>query len=80
MHQIALPWHWGFGSPDPGDAVNDLIGLSGDPNVSIHEGKAFVCDVRAGRSSSGTSKLAHVPRERHAPPNHDHPAETHDHE
>jgi formate dehydrogenase major subunit len=76
VHQIALPWHWGFGAPDAGDAVNDLIALTGDPNVSIHEGKAFVCDVRAGRSSSGTSRLAHVPRGRRVAPNRDHPAET----
>jgi formate dehydrogenase major subunit len=76
VHQIALPWHWGFGAPDAGDAVNDLIALTGDPNVSIHEGKAFDCDVRAGRSSSGTSLLAHVPRGRRVAPNRDHPAET----
>ena len=80
VHQVALPWHWGFGGPDGGDATNDLVMLSGDPNVSIHESKAFVCDVRAGRGSTGTSKLSGV----HAPvrgaPNRDHPAETHDHE
>ncbi len=80
VHQIALPWHWGFSAPDAGDAVNDLIGLTGDPNVSIHEGKAFVCDVRAGRSSRGTSMLADLPHELHAAPNRDHPAETHPHE
>jgi formate dehydrogenase major subunit len=80
VHQIALPWHWGFGAPDAGEAVNDLVALTGDPNVSIHEGKAFVCDVRAGRSSHGTSRLANVPREHGFPPNRDHPAETHPHE
>jgi formate dehydrogenase major subunit len=80
MHQIALPWHWGFGGPDGGDAANDLTLLSGDPNVSIHESKAFVCDVRAGRSSRGTSKLAGVHEPVHITPNLDHPAETRDHE
>jgi formate dehydrogenase major subunit len=25
--------------------VNELTSLVGDPNVSIHEGKAFVCNV-----------------------------------
>jgi formate dehydrogenase major subunit len=25
--------------------VNELTALVGDPNVSIHEGKAFVCNV-----------------------------------
>jgi formate dehydrogenase major subunit len=28
-----------------GDVVNDLTALVGDPNVSIHEGKVFVCQV-----------------------------------
>ena len=27
------------------DVVNELSALVGDPNVSIHEGKAFVCNV-----------------------------------
>jgi formate dehydrogenase major subunit len=77
VHQIALPWHWGFGGPDPGDAANDLIALSGDPNVSIEESKAFVCNVRAGRrEGSSTARLAGI---HDAPPgvapNRDHPAE-----
>jgi formate dehydrogenase major subunit len=76
VHQVALPWHWGFGGPSPGASANDINVLSGDPNVSIQESKAFVCDVRAGRTSTGTSKLAGVHDE---PPNvsvdHDHPAE-----
>jgi formate dehydrogenase major subunit len=25
--------------------VNDLTAWVGDPNVSVHEGKAFVCNV-----------------------------------
>jgi len=64
------------GGPVTGDAANDLILLSGDPNTSIHESKAFVVDVRAGRDSTGTSKLAGI---HDAPPgvapNRDHPAE-----
>jgi formate dehydrogenase major subunit len=76
IHQVALPWHWGFAGPDQGASANDINVMSGDPNVSIQESKAFVCDVRAGRSSTGTSKLAGV----HDPPpgvevDHDHPAE-----
>ena len=31
-----------------GDVVNDLSALVGDPNVSIHEAKVFVCAVRKG--------------------------------
>jgi formate dehydrogenase major subunit len=81
IHQIALPWHWGFGGPDPGDAANDLIALSGDPNVSIEESKAFVCNVRAGRrEGSPTARLAGIhDGAPDAAPNRDHPAETRPH-
>jgi hypothetical protein len=34
-----------------GDVVNDLSPMVGDPNVSIHEGKTFVCNIaRDGRA------------------------------
>jgi formate dehydrogenase major subunit len=59
VHQVALPWHWGYSDPFPGDSTNDLGVLSGDPNVSIQESKAFTCDVRAGRRRRpSTSRLA----------------------
>ena len=46
-----------------GDSTNDLGALSGDPNTSIQESKAFTCDVRAGRRDrSSTAKLADVHR------------------
>jgi formate dehydrogenase major subunit len=61
VHQVGLPWHWGYSRPFPGDSVNDLGALSGDPNVSIQESKAFTCDVRAGRRTRpSTSRLAGV--------------------
>src|SRR4051794_16355754 len=76
LHQIALPWHWGFAGPSPGDSANDINVLSGDPNVIIQESKAFVCNVRAGRSSTGTSKLAGVHYQPpDVAPDRDHPAE-----
>jgi formate dehydrogenase major subunit len=81
VHQVALPWHWGFEGPDKGATTNDLGALSGEPNVSIQESKAFVCDVRAGRNARGTRRLAGV---HDAPPgvapNRDHPAEHRAHE
>jgi formate dehydrogenase major subunit len=45
LHQVGMPWHWGWEGLSVGDVVNDLTSLVGDPNVSIHEGKAFVCNV-----------------------------------
>jgi formate dehydrogenase major subunit len=55
LHQIALPWHWGFAGPQPGDSANDLGALAADPNVSIQESKAFSCDVRSGRRTGETT-------------------------
>jgi formate dehydrogenase major subunit len=80
VHQLGLPWHWGFGGPAPGDPANDLNPLSGDPNVSIQESKAFVCNVRAGRKQRGTAVLAGVHEQpRGVAPNRDHPAEVRPH-
>jgi formate dehydrogenase major subunit len=45
VHQVGMPWHWGYMGLVTGAVVNDLSALVGDPNVSIHEGKAFVCNV-----------------------------------
>jgi formate dehydrogenase major subunit len=76
LHQVALPWHWGFAGDHPGDATNDLGVLSGDPNVSIQEDKAFSCNVRAGRRSrETTAKLAGVRADSHAAPDTDAPSE-----
>ncbi len=49
VHQVAMPFHWGSSGPNRGDVVNDLIPLSSEPNVSIHESKALLCDVVPGR-------------------------------
>jgi formate dehydrogenase major subunit len=48
IHQVGMPWHWGWEGVVTGDVVNTLTSLVGDPNVSIHEGKAFVCNVEKG--------------------------------
>jgi len=45
IHQVGMPWHWGYEGLSTGDVVNELTALVGDPNVSIHEGKAFVCNL-----------------------------------
>ena len=49
VHEIGLPWHWGWQARAEGDVVNNLSALVADPNVSIHEGKVFTCNVRAGK-------------------------------
>ncbi len=50
IHQVGIPFHWGYAGEVVGDVANDLVSLSAEPNVSIQEDKAFTCDVFAGRS------------------------------
>jgi formate dehydrogenase major subunit len=45
LHHVGMPWHWGYEGLVTGDIVNELTALVGDPNVTIHEGKAFVCNI-----------------------------------
>ncbi len=49
IHQIGLPFHWGYAGETVGSNANDLTSLVADPNVSMHEGKVFSCQVRPGR-------------------------------
>jgi formate dehydrogenase major subunit len=48
IHQIGVPWHWGYNGIAKGDITNDLSATVGDPNVYIQETKAFVCNVKKG--------------------------------
>ena len=50
VHQIGLPYHFGFGGLAKGGIANDLSALIEDPNSRIHEGKAFTCGLRKGRA------------------------------
>jgi len=49
VHQIGLPFHWGFQGKSTGSITNDLTHMVLEPNVSIEEAKAFTCNVRPGR-------------------------------
>lgn len=46
VHQIGLPWHWGYSGISTGDSGNVLTPHVGDANTMIPEFKAFLCDVR----------------------------------
>ena len=46
LHQVGLPIHWGYEGKVVGASANNLAALVADPNVTIHEGKAFVVNVR----------------------------------
>jgi formate dehydrogenase major subunit len=52
IHQIGLPFHWGYSGESVGSAANDLTALIADVNVSMHEGKVFQCQVYPGRLPS----------------------------
>jgi formate dehydrogenase major subunit len=49
VHQVGIPFHWAFAGEVVGGNANDLTSLVADPNVSMHECKAFACQVFAGR-------------------------------
>jgi formate dehydrogenase major subunit len=68
VHQVGLPWHWGYQGLARGDVSNDISALVADPNVSIHEGKVFSCQVRPGRRSAPASELHQQLIAQHNPP------------
>jgi formate dehydrogenase major subunit len=55
VHQVGLPYHWGFKGLVTGDSANDLFPIALDPNVHIQEVKAATCDIRPGRRPRGAA-------------------------
>lgn len=55
--QVGLPYHWGPNGYSTGDAANELLHLSLDPNVHIQESKAFAVDIRPGRRPRGPASV-----------------------
>ena len=53
VHQIAMPFHFGSAGPVRGGATNDLVPISGEPNVTIMEAKACTCNIVPGRLPRG---------------------------
>ena len=49
VHQIGIPWHWGYNGLATGDSANLLTPHVGDANTMIPEFKAFLCRVGKGR-------------------------------
>ncbi len=45
IHEVAMPWHWGFMGLSKGDSANALTPNVGDANTMIPEFKAFLVDV-----------------------------------
>lgn len=55
IHQVGVPWHFGFSGIATGGIANDLSALVKDPNSLIHEAKSFTCFVRRGRLNRNDS-------------------------
>ncbi|MBC5826231.1 MAG: hypothetical protein GIW99_00835, partial [Candidatus Eremiobacteraeota bacterium] len=49
LHQIGVPYNYGWLGLATGDSAGVLVPLAMDPNVSIHEAKTLTCDIRRGR-------------------------------
>jgi formate dehydrogenase major subunit len=60
IHQVGMPWHFGWLGYASGDIVNTLSAVVGDPNTTIHEGKAFTCNVRKGRLVRGSTGVGQI--------------------
>jgi formate dehydrogenase major subunit len=45
VHEVGVPWHWGFMSESCGCSANALTPHVGDANTMIPEFKAFLCKV-----------------------------------
>jgi len=53
VHQIGIPYNYGrMVGFARGDSPGELIALSTDPNVSIHEAKSLTCSIRPGRRAA----------------------------
>lgn len=48
VHQVAIAFHWGWAGLVKGDVPNDLVPISGEPNVVIQECKSLVCTLVPG--------------------------------
>ncbi len=57
IHEIGLPYHWGWKGMVTGDVVNDLLAISQEPNVRIMESKGLVCNLIRGKRAEGETAL-----------------------
>jgi formate dehydrogenase major subunit len=57
IHQIGIPWHFGWIHPvDGGDSANLLTPTVGDPNTMIPESKAFMANLKKAAPKQSTQK------------------------
>jgi len=46
VHQVGIPWHWGYTGLSTGASANELTPHIGDANTTIPEFKAFLVNVK----------------------------------
>ncbi len=46
VHEVGMPWHWGYCGLVTGGSANELTPAIGDANTMIPETKAFLCNIR----------------------------------
>jgi formate dehydrogenase major subunit len=56
VHQVGLPYHWGYKGMSKGDMANDLLAISEEPNVRIMESKALVCNIQPGTRAQSNGR------------------------
>ena len=49
VHQVGMPWVFGWEGYARGDIANVLLAITGDANTSIHTTKGITCALRPGR-------------------------------
>jgi formate dehydrogenase major subunit len=49
VHQVGLPWHYGWQTPRVGESANLLTPTVGDGNTMIPETKAFMVNIEKKR-------------------------------
>jgi formate dehydrogenase major subunit len=52
LHQVGMPWHYGYEGLATGAVANDLSALVEDPDSFIHEAKSFTCALVPGRRAA----------------------------
>jgi formate dehydrogenase major subunit len=54
VHQVGLPYHWGYRGLVRGDVANDLLAISEEPTVRIFESKGLVCRIESGARAAAS--------------------------
>lgn len=57
VHQVGVPFHWGYNGIVKGGIANDLVAISEEPNVRIMETKGLLCNVYRGNRAANSQAI-----------------------